>query len=211
MATEQHVAGQHGAAAVPAALSGRGARISQGMLMMILFIGSEVMLFASFFAAYFFVRFNIAENSWPPLNAEGEPWELPKALTGVNTLFLVFSSFTIWWAEHSLKHNDRRGLVRGLIVTILLGSTFLVIQVIEYAHLGFTPQDQAFGATFYSLTGLHGFHVFVGLTLLTMCLIRVVRANDFTPTWMTPLGAASVYWHFVDVVWVLLYFLVYLL
>jgi cytochrome c oxidase subunit III len=210
MATEQHVA-PHAGAALPEPLAGRGSKISQGMLVMILFIGSEVMLFASFFAAYFFVRYNVAENAWPPLNSNGEPFELPKALTGVNTLFLVFSSFTVWWAEHCLKHGDRKGLARGLVVTILLGSTFLVIQVIEYAHLGFTPQNQAFGATFYSLTGLHGFHVFVGLTLLTICLVRVVRANDFTPTWATPLGAASIYWHFVDVVWVLLYFLVYLL
>jgi cytochrome c oxidase subunit III len=210
MATEQHVA-THASTALPTVPAGRGSKISQGTLVMILFIGSEAMLFASLFGAYFMVRFNIAENNWPPLNNSGEPFEVPKALTGVNTLFLVFSSFTVWWAEHRLKHGDRKGLERGLMVTMLLGLTFLIIQVIEYAHLGYTPQDQAFGASFYALTGFHGLHVFIGLTLLLICYVRIKRAHDFTPTWSTPLVAASIYWHFVDVVWVLLYFLVYLL
>lgn len=184
--------------------------ISQGMLAMVLFLGSEAMLFASLFTAYFMTRYNIAQDNWPPLNSSGEPFELPKVGTGVNTAFLVFSSFTVWWAEHRLKHGDRRGLERGLLVTILLGVTFLIIQVNEYAHLGFTPQDQAFGSTFYTLTGFHGLHVLVGLILLTICYVRIRRAHDFTPTFSTPLQAASLYWHFVDVVWVALYILVYL-
>jgi len=189
----------------------RGAQISPGLLSMVFFIGSEVMLFASFFTAYFFVRFNIADQ-WPPLNDAGEPFELPVVITGVNTAILVSSSFTIWWGEHRLKHyGDRKGLQRALIVTIMLGATFLIIQINEYAHLGFTPQSKAFGSAFYSLTGLHGLHVFVGLTLLTFCLIRVMRAKDFTSKWATPLTASSIYWHFVDVVWVLLFVLVYLI
>ena len=188
----------------------RGSQISRGVLSMIFFIGSEVMLFGSFFTAYFFVRFNIADQ-WPPVNAEGQPFELPKLITGVNTAILVSSSFTIWWAEHRLRHGDRKGLARGLLVTIFLGATFLIIQINEYIHLDFTPQDGAFGSTFFILTGTHGLHVFVGLTILTLCYIRVVRANDFTPTWATPLQAGSFYWHFVDVVWVLLFVLVYLI
>lgn len=188
----------------------RGSQISMGMLSMMFFIGSEVMLFGSLFAAYFFVRFNVAEQ-WPPLNEAGEQFELPKVITGVNTAILVASSFTIHWGEHRLKHyNDRKGLERGLLVTMLLGATFLLVQINEYIHLGFTPQDQAFGSAFYTLTGFHGLHVFVGLTLLTLCYIRVKKARDFTPQWSTPLQAASVYWHFVDVVWILLYVLVYL-
>jgi cytochrome c oxidase subunit 3 len=187
-----------------------GPRISAGMLAMLLFIGSEVMLFASLFAAYFFARFNIADNVWPPLSPDGEPYHLPVLLTGINTAFLVTSSFTVWWAEHRLAHGDRRGLIRGLWVTIMLGATFLIIQINEYAHLDFTPQDQAFGSTFYVLTGAHGLHVFVGLSVLTVMLIRSYR-GDFSPTSATPLTAASAYWHFVDVVWVLLFVLVYLL
>lgn len=188
----------------------RSARVSQGLLGMAIFIGSEVMLFASIFTAYFMVRYNIAEDNWPPLNSDGEPFELPKVITGVNTAILVFSSFTIWYAEHSLRHGNRKGLIRGLAVTLLLGATFLIIQINEYVHLGFTPADKAFGATFYTLTGFHGAHVFVGLTILTFCFIRA-RAGDFTGDKMTPLAAGSIYWHFVDVVWVLLYILVYLL
>jgi cytochrome c oxidase subunit III len=183
---------------------GRGGRLSIGMLGMGIFIGSEVMLFASLFTAYFMIRFNIAENVWPV-----KDFEIPKLITGINTFVLVSSSFTVWYAEHSLKHGDRKGLVRGLIVTILLGITFLFIQINEYIHIGFTPQDEAFGSIFYTLTGFHGAHVFVGLTLLTFCLVRSIK-GDFTPTWSTPLQASSVYWHFVDVVWILLYVLVYL-
>ena len=192
---------------------GRGAGISQGMLAMILFIGSEAMLFASFFTAYFMVRYNIAENDWPPVKdiATGERFELPVLITGVNTAFLVASSFTVWWAEHRLKHGDRRGLERGLLVTMLLGFTLLLIQVNEYIHLGFTPNDLAFGAAFYTLTGFHGLHVFVGLMLLLICYVRIKRAHDFTPQWATPLAAASLYWHFVDVVWVFLYVVVYII
>ena len=187
----------------------RGAKMSQGLLMMILFIGSEAALFAALFVAYFMVRFNVADT-WPPVRDGAEPFELPVVITGVNTAFLVFSSFTVWWAEHRLKHGDRRGLERGLIVTMLLGLTFLLIQVNEYIHLGFTPQDQAFASAFYTLTGFHGLHVFVGLSLLFICYLRIKRQHEFTPTWSTPLVATSLYWHFVDVVWVLLFILVYL-
>lgn len=195
----------------PTPKENRGSNMSMGMLAMVLFIGSEVMLFASFFAAYFFVRFNVAEE-WPPIAADGSPFELPVLLTAVNTAILVTSSFTLHWGEHRLKHyGDRRGLERGLLLTILLGFTFLAIQVNEYIHLGFTPQDQAFSAAFYTLTGFHGLHVFVGASLLLIMYVRIVRAHDFTPKWAVPLGAASLYWHFVDVVWVLLFVLVYLL
>jgi len=188
-------------------------RISQGILVMILFLGSEAMLFASFFTAYFMIRFNIAANDWPPIRntATGARFVLPKGITAVNTVFLVSSSFTLWWGEHRFKKGDRKSLERGLLVTIFLGLTFLVIQLNEYAHLGFTPQNKAFGSVFYSLTGLHGFHVLVGLILLTICYVRTRRARDFTPARATVLGAASLYWHFVDVVWVILFLLVYLL
>ena len=179
---------------------------------MVFFIGSEVMLFGSFFTAYFFVRYNVADT-WPPLNQDGEPFELPKVITAVNTAILVASSFTLHWAEHRLKHyNDRKGLQRGLIVTILLGATFLIIQINEYIHLGFTPQDTAFGSTLLHahrrtraarLRGPHDPH-------------PVPRPGDAGPGLLPERrprrsAPASLYWHFVDVVWVLLFFLVYLL
>ena len=189
----------------------RGSQMSMGMLAMVFFIGSEAMLFGSFFTAYFFVRFNVA-TVWPPLDPQGVQFELPKVITGVNTAILVSSSFTLHWGEHRLRHhNDRKGLERGLLVTIFLGATFLIIQINEYIHLGFTPQTGAFGSAFYTLTGFHGLHVLVGLTILGIMLRRVVTARDFSPNWSTPLGAGSLYWHFVDVVWVILFLLVYIL
>lgn len=201
----------HGLPEASASGEGRGNRMSIGMLAMSLFIGSEAMLFASFFAAYFFIRFNVAEQ-WPPLMRSGEPFELPVTMTAVNTLVLVASSFTLHWAEHRLKHhNDRKGLERGLLLTILMGFTFLILQINEYVHIGFNAQDKAFAGAFYTLTGFHGLHVFLGATLLTIMFVRIKRAHDFTPKWATPLAAASLYWHFVDVVWVLLFVLVYLL
>lgn len=188
----------------------RISKIRPGLLTMVFFIGSEVMLFASFFAAYFFIRFNVA-TEWPPRLADGSELHLPLLLTGVNTAILVASSFTIHWAEHRFKHyNDRKSLERGLLVTIILGTIFLIIQINEYAHLAFGPQDTAFAGAFYTLTGFHGAHVLLGVTILSFCLIRVMK-GDFTPQWFTPLQAGALYWHFVDVVWVLLYILVYLM
>jgi cytochrome c oxidase subunit III len=196
--------------AAPPPPTSRGAQLSTGLLGMVIFIGSEIMLFASFFTAYFLIRFNIAENNWPPLASNGQPFELPKLVTGINTIILASSSLTIWYAEHSLAKGNRKGLKRGLVLTIMLGATFLIIQINEYIHIGFTPQSKAFGSTFYCLTGLHGAHVIVGLTILTFCAIRV-WVGDFTKERHAPLAAGSVYWHFVDVVWIVLFLLVYIL
>jgi cytochrome c oxidase subunit 3 len=182
-------------------------RMNIGTLGMVIFIGSEIMLFASFFTAFFIARSNA--EIWPPIFENGEAFEIPKLSTGVNTAFLVFSSFTVWWAEKRMAAGDRKGLIRGLIVTILLGTTFLLIQINEYAHLNFNPQNGIFPTTFYSLTGLHGFHVFVGLSALTFCLMRA-RRGEFRHGAAGPLSAASIYWHFVDVVWVFLFVVVYL-
>lgn len=184
--------------------------MNASLIAMLLFIGSEVMLFASLFTAYFFIRYGVANETWPPLKQDGEPFELPVILTGVNTLILISSSFTLWWGEKRLAAGDNKGLIRGLWVTILMGATFLLIQLNEYAHLGFTPQDKAFSGAFYTLTGFHGAHVLVGLIVLSLCLRRAYR-NDFSHAYHTPLTAGSYYWHFVDIVWVLLFFLVYVI
>lgn len=186
----------------------RGSRLSIGVTGMVIFVGSEIMLFASFFTAYFIARSNATQ--WPPIFEGTDSFEVPKVITGVNTAFLVFSSFTVWWAEKRLAAGDRQGLIRGLIVTIMLGATFLIIQINEYAHLGFTPQDKMFGTIFYCLTGLHGAHVFVGLNVLTYSLNRA-RRGEFSHGDAGPLTAASIYWHFVDVVWVFLFVVVYLI
>ena len=141
------------------------------LLGMLLFIISEVMVFGAFFTAYFFIRV-VQGAEWP---AEGT--ELPKLIAGVNTAILISSSFTLHWAEHAHKMGNRRGLQAGILTTFLLGRTFLFIQINEYVHVGFSPADHAQGSIFYGLTGLHGAHVFVGLTLLLFVTIRAFRGH----------------------------------
>jgi cytochrome c oxidase subunit 3 len=182
-------------------------RIDRQTLGILLFIVSEVMLFGSFFAAYFFIRVVANVGPWPP-----EGLELPKAVAGVNTAILVSSSFTIHWALESIRRDNRRGLILGLAATFLLGATFLFIQINEYAHIGFAPHTNAFGSVFYGLTGLHGAHVTVGLLLLAFANIRVWRGH-FSKEPKKHLGVevSGIYWHFVDVMWIIVFTTVYIL
>ena len=140
----------------------RSSRVEPQLLGMLLFIISEVMIFGAFFTAYFFIRV-VQGEEWP---APGT--ELPVAIAGVNTAILLSSSLTMHWAQTSIKNGNRFGLKAGILSTFLLGATFLFVQINEYVHIGFSPQDTAQGSIFYGLTGLHGAHVFVGLTLLAM-------------------------------------------
>ncbi len=182
-------------------------RVDARLLGIYIFIASEVMLFGSFFTAYFFVRVVVAPETWPP-----EPYELPVYLALLNTGILVTSSFTMHWALQSIKRNYRAGLVAGLTLTFLLGLTFLLIQAREYTRIGFAPKDLAFGSTFFGLTGLHGMHVFVGLNLLLYALIRSLRGH-YGPNAHDHLGVEipGIYWHFVDVMWIVVYVTVYVL
>jgi cytochrome c oxidase subunit 3 len=179
-------------------------RVDASMLGMLLFIISEVMIFGAFFTAYFFIRV-VGGADWP---AEGN--ELPKLIAGVNTAILVSSSFTLHWAETSIKKGNRFGFQAGMLTTFLLGATFLFIQVNEYVHLGFSPQDHAQGSIFYGLTGLHGAHVFIGLTLLAFVTIRAFRGH-FSPDSHRGVEVPGIYWHFVDVMWLVVYTTVYLI
>jgi cytochrome c oxidase subunit 3 len=171
---------------------------------MLLFIISEVMVFGAFFTAYFFIRV-VQGADWP---ANGT--ELPKLIAGINTAILISSSFTLHWAEHSHKMGNRRGLQAGILTTFLLGATFLFIQINEYVHIGFSPQDHAQGSVFYGLTGLHGAHVFIGLTLLAFVTIRAFRGH-FTSEDHRGIEVPGIYWHFVDVMWIVVYVTVYIL
>ncbi len=182
----------------------RSSRVDPQMLGMMLFIISEIMVFGAFFTAYFFVRV-VNGADWP---AEGQ--HLPKLIAGVNTAILLSSSFTLHWAETCIKADNRRGLQAGMLTTFLLGATFLFIQINEYVHLGFTPQDHAQGTIFYGLTGLHGAHVFIGLTLLAMVVVRAFRGH-FSAKEHRGVEVPGIYWHFVDVMWILVYSSVYLL
>jgi cytochrome c oxidase subunit 3 len=178
--------------------------IDRVMVGLITFLASEVMLFGAFFTAFFYIRY-ANYPVFPP-----HPYDLPKKVTGINTGILISSSFTMHWALVSVKRNNRTGLVLGLLFTLLLGLTFLGIQIHEYATIGFSPQTGAFASTFFSLTGLHGTHVFIGATLLTVALIRSLRGH-YSPDKHMGVELTGIYWHFVDFVWVILYTTVYLL
>ena len=194
--------GEHEHHGPPAA--NRSSRVEPELLGMLLFIISEIMVFGAFFTAYFFIRI-----------ANGDPWPahgttLPVGVAGMNTAILVSSSFTIHWAEQAIKKGNHFGLKAGMLTTFLLGCSFLFIQINEYANIGFAPQDGAQQTIFYSLTGLHGAHVFIGLVLLLVVTIRAFRGH-YSPEEHRGVEVPGIYWHFVDIMWLVVYFTVYIL
>jgi cytochrome c oxidase subunit 3 len=182
----------------------QSSRVTPAMLGMMLFIISEIMVFGAFFTAYFFIRV-VGGAEWPH-----EGTELPKLIAGFNTVILISSSFTIHYAQESIKADNRLGLKLGMVTTFLLGLTFLFIQINEYVHIGFSPQDHAQGTIFYGLTGLHGAHVTIGLILLAFVTIRSFRGH-FSSTAYHGMEVPGIYWHFVDIMWIIVYFTVYII
>jgi cytochrome c oxidase subunit III len=182
----------------------QSSRVDAPTLGMLLFICSEIMIFGAFFTAYFFIRV-VAHAPWP---AHGT--ELPKLVAGFNTFILISSSFTIHFAQESIKRDNRLGLKVGMVSTFLLGLTFLFIQINEYWHIGFAPQDHAQGSIFYGLTGLHGAHVTIGLILLGMVTVRSFRGH-FSAEAHRGMEVPGIYWHFVDVMWIVVYLTVYII
>jgi cytochrome c oxidase subunit 3 len=182
----------------------QSSRVEAQFLGMLLFIISEVMLFGAFFTAYFFIRV-VNHADWP---AEGT--DLPVAVAGVNTAILLSSSLTMHWALVSAKNENRFGMKAGLASTLALGITFLTVQINEYVHIGFAPHDHAQGTIFYGLTGLHGAHVFVGLTLLAMATVRAFRGH-FSAKEHRGVEVPGIYWHFVDIMWVVVYTTIYVI
>lgn len=193
---------------------------------MILFIASEIMFFVGWFWAWFdFSLFPASivvgsdgsvENligqagaaaaaQWPTKGIEViDPFAFPL----LNTLILLCSGTTVTWAHHSLIHGDRQGLIRGLWLTIILGLTFSSIQAYEYAEAPFAFKGLNYGAAFFMATGFHGFHVLIGTIFLIVCLVRAYKGH-FTPRQHFGFEAAAWYWHFVDVVWLFLFCVVY--
>jgi len=192
---------------------------------MILFIASEVMFFVGWFWAWFdFSLFpsplEIVDGSvtnligqapasdlfsWPPKGMEVlNAFELPL----LNTMILLCSGTTVTWAHHSLIHGNRDGLIKGLWCTILLGLLFSSIQAYEYSEAPFAFSGINYGASFFMATGFHGFHVLIGTIFLIVCLVRAYRGH-FTPKQHFGFEAAAWYWHFVDVVWLFLFSVVY--
>jgi len=185
----------------------QSSRVDPRTLGMFLFIASEAMLFGSFFAAYFFVRVVNpgAPAEWPP-----EPYHFPVFVAGVNTVILVTSSFTMHWALQSIKRGQRTGFLAGMVLTFLMGLAFLLTQVVEYLNVGFNTGDGAWASVFFGLTGLHGAHVAVGLTLLGIVIIRGFRGH-YSPEHHHGVELPGIYWHFVDVMWIVVYASIYLI
>ncbi|WP_100642426.1 cytochrome c oxidase subunit 3 [Alteromonas facilis] len=211
-----------------------GRSYRQGMMW---FIFSEVMFFAAFFGALFYARTiavpwlggasnNVMTNEvlwptfeamWPLVNTPGGtettamPWQ---GLATYNTIILLISSVTLHFAHVGLEQNKRGQLNLMLLVTILLGVTFLGLQAYEYIHayndLGLKLDSGIYGNTFFLLTGFHGMHVTLGTIILIVLYLRVLKGH-FTPKEHFAFQAGSWYWHFVDVVWVMLFIFVYIL
>jgi cytochrome c oxidase subunit 3 len=158
------------------------------------FILAEAMIFISFFATYWYMLLGASE--WPP---EGTII-LPQIMPIVMTLVLVSSSFTIHFGEESLEKNDRGGFLMWLLLTILLGATFLSMSAYEWTHLfheGFNFSTNVFSSAFFTITGFHGAHVLVGLSIFIAILVPALmgKVNEgFVRT-------GSLYWHFVDIIW----------
>jgi cytochrome c oxidase subunit III len=196
------------------------------------FIFSEVMFFAAFFGALFYARAIsmpwLGEPTskallwpefsavWPNLGPAGTieqfqtigPWPIPT----INTLLLLTSGVTLTISHHALRASERGKAIFWLFATVVLGAVFLGFQAFEYMHayqdLNLKLSSGIFGSTFFMLTGFHGFHVFLGGLMLTVVLIRMMRGH-FTAENHFAFEGAAWYWHFVDVVWLLLYIIVY--
>jgi cytochrome c oxidase subunit 3 len=169
----------------------------------LLFIASEAMFFAGLFAAYFNVR--ARETVWPP---EGIELDYPIAI--VITAILLSSSVTMQLAVSAIKAGNHRRMMRYVIVTFVLGAIFLTGQLLDYATLNFGIGSGVYGALFYTLTGFHGAHVTGGLIAILVVLLRG-SAGQFSARHHAMVEGVSAYWHFVDVIWVLLFSTLYLL
>nr|YP_010597226.1 cytochrome c oxidase subunit III [Polyommatus amorata]WAK98811.1 cytochrome c oxidase subunit III [Polyommatus amorata] len=175
---------------------------------MILFIISEVFFFISFFWAFFHSSLspNIEIGSnWPPMNIMVfNPFQIPL----LNTIILISSGLTVTWAHHSLMENNHSQTTQSLLITILLGIYFSILQSYEYLEASFSIADSIYGATFFMATGFHGIHVIIGTTFLFICLLRHINYH-FSMNHHFGFEAAAWYWHFVDVVWLFLFISIY--
>nr|YP_008081532.1 cytochrome c oxidase subunit III [Erynnis montanus]AGJ72731.1 cytochrome c oxidase subunit III [Erynnis montanus] len=175
---------------------------------MILFIISEIFFFISFFWAFF--HSSLSPNieigiSWPPNNITPfNPFQIPL----LNTIILITSGVTVTWAHHALMENNFSQTKQSLIITIMLGIYFTILQAYEYYEAPFTIADSIYGSTFFMATGFHGLHVMIGTIFLITCLIRHLFYH-FSNKHHFGFEAAAWYWHFVDVVWLFLYISIY--
>ena len=189
-----------------AEIARREAGMPTPLVGMLLFIASEVMFFGGLFAAYFNARASTSGVWGPPEGAH----ELDLPLAAVLTAILVASSFTMQFGVWAIRRGDTGKLRMWTAITLVLGVLFLIGQLYDYSQLGFGISDGVFGTVFYTLTGFHGAHVFGGAVGLTIVLARTLR-GQFSARNHVAVEAVSMYWHFVDVVWIGVFSTIYLL
>lgn len=175
---------------------------------MALFIISEIMFFFGFFWALFHSSLSPVHNIggvWPPVGIEVlSPWGVPL----LNTFILLTSGATVTRAHHAIQKNDSFGVIYNLDLTLILAILFTKIQLMEYSESSFTISDSVYGSVFFLMTGFHGIHVFIGTCFLFVCFLRY-EAGHFSRYYHFGFEAAIWYWHFVDVVWILLFICLY--
>ncbi|MDQ2816660.1 MAG: heme-copper oxidase subunit III [Candidatus Eremiobacteraeota bacterium] len=177
----------------------------QRLLGFLLFLISDCVLFASFIFAYLYMRSSV--SVWPPPGVG----KADLYVAAVNSIVLFGSGATMHYAIEAFKHERRAKFMAFMLATIVLGCMFLSGQAYEYSHLAqlkTTWPSSTYGASFFTLTGMHGFHVFVGVVFLIIVLLQALRGT-YTRHKYFGLTAATLYWHFVDVIWVALFFLLY--
>nr|YP_010990661.1 cytochrome c oxidase subunit III [Paravarcia deceptrix]WOW99105.1 cytochrome c oxidase subunit III [Paravarcia deceptrix] len=184
-------------------------KVKKGIKMgMILFIVSEIMFFVSFFWSFFHSSLSPSIEigmNWPPKSIKSfDPMEIPL----LNTIILVSSGATITWAHQSLILNKYKKSNKTMILTIMLGIYFTILQKWEYSQSSFTIADSVYGSTFFMATGFHGLHVIIGTTFLLVSLMRNMKLH-FSKNNHLGFEMAAWYWHFVDVVWLFLYLSIY--
>jgi cytochrome c oxidase subunit III len=183
----------------------RAAReLSGPVLGMVLFVASEAMFFAAFFGAYFTIR--TSADTWPP---EGIP-KLEVAIPALLTVILVSSSVVLQFGLRAIRGPNPRRATIFLGGTIALGVTFLALQLYDYSQLGFGVKDGTFGTLFYVMTGLHMAHVFGGVVFLSL-VFGQTASGLLSSAQHDSFEAGTIYWHFVDVVWICLFTVFYLL
>jgi cytochrome c oxidase subunit 3 len=168
------------------------------------FLASESLMFGGLFATY--LIFYSTYKNWPP---EGTEVEL--LVPAINTIILVSSSFVIHMGDVAIKKNDVGGMRKWYLLTAIMGSIFLAGQVYEYLHLGYGLKTNIFSNCFYLMTGFHGLHVFIGVLLILGVLWRSRRPDHYNATKHTGIEMAEIYWHFVDIIWIVLFTLLYIL
>nr|YP_010693412.1 cytochrome c oxidase subunit III [Gonopsis coccinea]WCB99294.1 cytochrome c oxidase subunit III [Gonopsis coccinea] len=184
-------------------------KVTNGLKMgMILFIVSEILFFISFFWSFF--HSSLSPNveigmMWPPKGINVfNPMEIPL----LNTMILLCSGMTVTWTHHSMMNNNYNETNKSLILTVMMGVLFTMLQVYEYKEAKFCISDSIYGSCFFMMTGFHGLHVVIGTLFLAVCLMRHMKCH-FSMSHHFGFEAAAWYWHFVDVVWLFLYISIY--